>query len=202
MRTTQSGISSGVGHVSSGVKSGVKSIRQSARRNSTSSIRSFDNRSGTDSSAQLREAAPDRQHSQRALFRDGGIIEENELDEDIEVDRNEDSFEYDPESQGIGSEGLDKLAIEEMETSQGTTSQSKEYPDQDIDVTGPSTGKKITDDLAEVRDKMHELTWHLFDDHTYVMKNPKAVFFNELKRGKSKSSNPKKDMDKYLHVRS
>jgi hypothetical protein len=62
------------------------------------------------------------------------------------------------------------------------------------------TGKKITDDLAEVRDKMHELTWHLFDDHTYVMRHPNAVFFNDLKKGRIKSQDPSKEMDKYLHV--
>lgn len=177
------------------------------------SLVSSDNRSGSGGSIHLREAAPDRNQSCRTLFSDGGIPEENEENDDdedtfgqptlsgIEADLKEESAGNELERLGVGTKGREETICEEMETSEGTRSQTKEYPDQDIDVTGPSTGKKITDDLAEVRDKMHELTWHLFDDHTYVIKNPNAIFFNEARKGKARSSDPKKDMDKYLHVR-
>lgn len=75
------------------------------------------------------------------------------------------------------------------------------YPEQDIDVQGPSTGKKIPDDLAEIKDKMHELTWHLFDDYAYVVKNPNAVFFGEAQKPeKRRKTNVSKQLDKYLHI--
>ena len=74
-------------------------------------------------------------------------------------------------------------------------------PEQNIDIQGPSTGKKLTDDLAEIKDKMHELTWHLFDDHTYVVKNPDALFFGESgKPAKRKKSDTSKKLNKYLHM--
>lgn len=75
------------------------------------------------------------------------------------------------------------------------------FPEQNIDIQGPSNGKKLTDDLAEIKDKMHELTWHLFDDQTYVIKNPNALFFGEsTKPSKRKKSDPTKKLDKYLHM--
>jgi len=75
------------------------------------------------------------------------------------------------------------------------------FPEQNIDIQGPSTGKKLTDDLAEIKDKMHELTWHLFDDHTYVIKNPESLFFGEsTKPTKRQTSDPSKKLDKYLHM--
>jgi hypothetical protein len=75
------------------------------------------------------------------------------------------------------------------------------YPEQDIDIQGPSTGKKIPDDLAEIKDKMHELTWHLFDDYVYVVKNPNAVFFGDAQKpDKRRKTNINKQMDKYLHI--
>lgn len=38
------------------------------------------------------------------------------------------------------------------------------FPEQNVDVEGPSTGKKITEDIAEIKEKMHEMTWNLFND--------------------------------------
>lgn len=211
VRTTQSGISSGVEHVSSGVKSSVQSFRQSARRSSITSQfsgRSSDNKSGTDSSGQKRESAPVRQSSIRSLLSEGAILEESEEEADDsshQQDRKEWRFDseevFDRNEEDLIGYGIENDEAEaEAKTTIQETALPAEYPDQDIDVSGPSTGKKITDDLAEVRDKMHELTWHLFDDRTYVIKHPKAVFFNELKKGRIKSQDPSKEMDKYLHV--
>jgi hypothetical protein len=76
------------------------------------------------------------------------------------------------------------------------------YPEQNIDIQGPNNGKKLTDDLAEIKDKMHELTWHLFDDHTYVIKDPNAVFFGDAKNleKRRKKRDPAKQLNKYLHM--
>lgn len=75
-----------------------------------------------------------------------------------------------------------------------------DFPDQDIDVQGPSTGKKLTDDLAEIKDKMHELSWHLFDDRAYAIKNPKALFFGERAKPEKRRKASAKQMDKFLHM--
>jgi hypothetical protein len=211
VRTTQSGISSGVEHVSSGVKSSVKTIRQTALRSGMHtqlSMRSFDNKSGTDSSGQQRESAPGKPLASRS-FSDGVIREESD-DENYEASYQRDGIGRSDSEEvfdGIEEDGLENGVNNEQtaecdgnDDSQRTTSRTTEYADQDIDFVGVSSGKKITDDLAEVRDKMHELTWHLFDDHTYVMKNPNAVFFNDLKKGRSKSQDPSKEFDKYLHL--
>ena len=75
------------------------------------------------------------------------------------------------------------------------------FPQQDIDVEGQNNGKKLTDDLAEIKDKMHEVTWHLFDDQTYVLKHKNTVFFGEGKKSeKKRNSDIKKQLDKYLGV--
>ena len=60
-------------------------------------------------------------------------------------------------------------------------------PDQDIDYTAPESGKKenrkrLTDDLNETKDKMHELTFHLFNDQSYVIKNSNSCYFGHAQR--------------------
>jgi hypothetical protein len=44
------------------------------------------------------------------------------------------------------------------------TAQLLRFPQQNVDVVGPSTGKKITEDLSEIKEKVHEMTWNLFND--------------------------------------
>jgi hypothetical protein len=44
------------------------------------------------------------------------------------------------------------------------TAQLLRFPQQNVDVAGPSTGKKITEDLSEIKEKVHEMTWNLFND--------------------------------------
>jgi hypothetical protein len=147
VRTTQSGISSGVEHVSSGVKSSVKSIRHSARRSSINtqvSMRSFDNKSGTDSSGQKRESAPGKQHSGRS-FSEGAIPEESDDEADERLYQRDGSGRFDSEEVFEGNEevGLEN-GIENEHTAEceGTEAfQSTTYADQDIDVTGPSSGR-------------------------------------------------------------
>jgi hypothetical protein len=75
------------------------------------------------------------------------------------------------------------------------------FPEQNIDIQGPSTGKKLTDDLAEIKDKMNELTWHLFDDRTFVVRNPNSLFFGDSKKPeKRRKADATKKLDKYLHM--
>lgn len=77
------------------------------------------------------------------------------------------------------------------------------YPEQNIDIEGPSSGKKLTDEFLDIKDKMHELTWHLFDDKTYVMKNPNSKFFGQGKKPDKRRKKPvdvSLKLDKLLHV--
>jgi hypothetical protein len=103
------------------------------------------------------------------------------------------SMSYDMD--GIADASEDDCIIELQEESH----QASIFPDQDIDFEGPNNGKKITDDLAEIKDKMHEMTWHLFDDHAYVIKNSNTVYFGDGKKSeKKRKSDVKKQLDKYL----
>ena len=83
---------------------------------------------------------------------------------------------------------------------EGRDPTSAPWPEQNIDVEGPSTGKKLTEDLDDIKDKMHELLWHQFDDHAYVVKNPNAVYFGEGKRPEKRRKDVKKQLNKLLHV--
>jgi X-X-X-Leu-X-X-Gly heptad repeat protein len=76
------------------------------------------------------------------------------------------------------------------------------YPEQNIDIDGPSSGKKLTDEFAEIKDKMHEVTWHLFDDKTYEMKDPESLFFGQGKKPEKrrKAMDVSQKLDKLLHV--
>lgn len=76
------------------------------------------------------------------------------------------------------------------------------YPEQNIDIDGPSSGKKLTDEFTDIKDKMHDLTWHLFDDKTYVMKNKNSLFFGQGKRPEKrrKAMDVPQKLDKLLHV--
>jgi X-X-X-Leu-X-X-Gly heptad repeat protein len=76
------------------------------------------------------------------------------------------------------------------------------YPEQNIDIDGPSSGKKLTDEFAEIKDKMHEVTWHLFDDKTYEMKDPDSLFFGQGKKPEKrrKAMDVSQKLDKLLHV--
>lgn len=76
------------------------------------------------------------------------------------------------------------------------------WPEQNIDIEGPSTGKKITDDLADIKDKMHELTWHLFDDHIYCIRDEEDIcYFGEAKKSdRKKKKELSSRLDKLLEV--
>ena len=76
------------------------------------------------------------------------------------------------------------------------------WPEQNVDIEGPSTGRKLTDDLQEIKDRVHDLTWHLFDDKIYVVKNSEALFFGQAKKPQKRRSNRAvdKDMEKLMKV--
>jgi len=72
-------------------------------------------------------------------------------------------------------------------------------PEQNIDAYVEKT--KITDDLTEIEEKMHELTWYSFRDTTHTVPNPKAVYFGQGRRSNNKRRNDvNKELKKLLQV--
>lgn len=75
-------------------------------------------------------------------------------------------------------------------------------PDQDIDFTSANSGKekgnrkRLTDDLNETKDKMHEMTFHLFNDQTYVVRDPDSCYFGHAGRS---SKRRKVDVSRHLN---
>jgi hypothetical protein len=79
------------------------------------------------------------------------------------------------------------------------------WPEQDVDVEGKNNGRKLTDDLADIQDKMHELTWHLFDDKIYDLgsnKDPSTApcYFGESKKSEKRRGDVSKKLDRLLQV--
>jgi hypothetical protein len=215
VRPIQSGISSGVGHVSSSVghmssvagtmTSHMMSIPSSRRRRSGAV-----QKSGNALLVEGDRDSFDESFNDVDDFSDDSANSSNLKSKRIPVDSARaalmlQSTRRDRDKQIQGS----SLPGHAMDIGQSNSFQSIAekvdpdlvFPEQDIDIQGPSTGKKIPDDLAEIKDKMHELTWHLFDDYAYVVKNPNAVFFGEaLKPEKRRKTDPSKQIDKYLHL--
>lgn len=200
VRPIHSGISSGVGHVSNGVghmsavagnmTSHVMSMPSGMRRRSSMRHTRFEAMDDKLTDSMLGESDfgsvysnPTQPSSNSILYESGYAGIDNSVNDSVEPINVVQPYVSFP------------VVAEKIEPSQV-------YPEQNIDIQGPSNGKKLTDDLAEIKDKMHELTWHLFDDHTYVMKNPNTVFFGEAKGidKRRKKRDPSKQMNKYLHT--
>lgn len=101
------------------------------------------------------------------------------------------------------AESEDEIQIEEEEDEEeAEIDLNLLWPEQNVDVEGPSTGKKLTDDLLDIKDKMHEMTWHLFDDKIYHLKNPDACFFGQAKRPEKqrRKADVAKELDKLMRV--
>lgn len=72
-------------------------------------------------------------------------------------------------------------------------------PDQDIDFVHDSGGKKFTEDLEDMRENMHRLTWHVFNYKTHVIKNPDTVFFGQGKKP-TRGKDTKREIEKLLNL--
>jgi hypothetical protein len=184
VRPIQSGISSGVGHVSSSV-------------GHMSSV------AGTMTSHVMSIPSSRRRRSECAQNSSTGVSREGDRDS---FDESFNEVDYVSSDDSIGGctypdHDDDILQASSFQSLCEKIDPDLIFPEQDIDIQGPSTGKKIPDDLAEIKDKMHELTWHLFDDYSYVVKNPNSVFFGEAQKPeKRRKTDPNKQIDKYLHI--
>ncbi|KAI2511283.1 Protein kinase C conserved region 2 [Fragilaria crotonensis] len=72
-------------------------------------------------------------------------------------------------------------------------------PDQDIDFVHDSGGKKFTDDLEDMRENMHRLTWHVFNYKTHIVKHPESVFFGQGKKA-ARGKDTKREIEKLLNL--
>jgi hypothetical protein len=216
VRPIQSGISSGVGHVSSSVghmssvagtmTSHMMSIPSSRRRrsgvvqNSGNPLSEEGDRDGFDESFNDVDEVSSNESVNLSNLKSKHIAEDSSRAASILQSSRKDC---DRQIQGSSRPGH-VMGIGQSNSFQSVPDRVDPdlvFPEQDIDIQGPSTGKKIPDDLAEIKDKMHELTWHLFDDYAYVVKNPSAVFFGEaLKPEKRRKTDTSKQIDKYLHL--
>jgi hypothetical protein len=74
------------------------------------------------------------------------------------------------------------------------------YPEQNVDVeVGSSSGRKVTDDLLESKEKMHELTWHLFNDKVHTIPFSDSVYFGQAKiSAKRRKNDIAKEVEKLM----
>lgn len=73
-------------------------------------------------------------------------------------------------------------------------------PQQDMDKAGDAgNDKSIVEDLAEVKMKLHDLTLQQFNDQSYTIKDPDAVYFGQAQSRKRKTDEDvQKQLDKLL----
>jgi C2 domain len=78
-------------------------------------------------------------------------------------------------------------------------------PDQDIDFDGGNSKgknrKRLTDDLQDVKDQMHQFTFQNFNDSAYVIRDSDSHYFGHAApAGKQREGAVKKDLDKLLQI--
>ena len=71
---------------------------------------------------------------------------------------------------------------------------------QNIDSTIEGKGTKLTDDLAEIKEKLHELTGHLFNDRTHLPPNPEGTAFSNPRKSSSRKKDTTKELEKVLNI--
>jgi C2 domain len=73
-------------------------------------------------------------------------------------------------------------------------------PEQDIDLNGPSSGTKLSDDMAEIKEQMHKFTCHLFNDKTHCIKQSNAVYFGAVTKQGKRRKNVDHDLQRLLQI--
>lgn len=68
-------------------------------------------------------------------------------------------------------------------------------PDQNMDAKGPAKKKKLVDELYELRDNMHKLTFHFFNERTHVVKHKNAVYFGSAQKAVTSKKKRKGDIN-------
>lgn len=104
------------------------------------------------------------------------------------------------EADGYGNKSFDlDLDAEEM-AAYAKLPPRQRIPQQDMDKAGgPGNDKSIVEDLAEVKMKLHDLTLQQFNDQSYTIKDPEAVYFGQSQSRKRKTDEDvTRQLDKLL----
>ena len=213
------GITSGVHQVSSGVQAGMHQVMAPVSKASLTVSKASHNfgrrlSAGSDhscsrhSEGDITQSALSSAHSPRLTKLDESALE---LVQEPAFPQGQSFFTGPTFSQDEEDHNVEVVMVGEDKTEdakteivpQGSTEIDPlfAFPEQNVDVEGPSTGNKLTDDLAEIKEKIHELTWNLFNDKLYVIKNRDACYFGQAKKAeKRRKADVNKELDKLLRV--
>ena len=129
---------------------------------------------------------------------------DNDLTTQDMIDRADSMDEYlfenkNPDEQDVGEQSSTDIAENERRKS---VEDGPVVPPQNIDIKPDQTNDKaIADQLEEVRQNLHKATFNLFDDKSYVIKDPNAPTWHSNGRKKSDMKNDvKRDLDRLLGV--
>ena len=102
----------------------------------------------------------------------------------------------------------DNAVVLRRSDSESTSSNQSQLPppNQDIDWKGDTANSRpLTDDLDEIKNLMHEFTFHKFNDRAYVIRDKESRYFGQGKKQESgfgtKKHNIERDLNKLLQVR-
>ena len=86
-----------------------------------------------------------------------------------------------------------------LDVTVSTGLQESRMPEQDIDRRGDgSKDKSLVEDLQEVKFKMHDFTFQLFNDQAYAIKDPGSVYYGQSQPSRRASRRAAEDVSKQL----
>jgi hypothetical protein len=152
VRPIQSGISSGVGHVSSSVGH-MSSVAGTMTHHVMAMPSGIRRRSGLMPNSLVIQASGGNRDSFDDSYDDGDFVSS---DESVGMCNAGNERQKARESDNAGQDD-EEMNHHASHSYHSLIDPNSVYPEQDIDVQGPSTGKKIPDDLAEIKDKIQML---------------------------------------------
>ncbi len=72
------------------------------------------------------------------------------------------------------------------------------FPDQNADAKGPTRKKKLGNELAELRENLHKVTLHLFNDRTHRIRRKDACYFGSAHGGRT--AHLDHDLERLLNI--
>ncbi|CAB9510264.1 expressed unknown protein [Seminavis robusta] len=144
-----------------------------------------------------------QRHESELLVGDHGLMS-SIAEMDVESD-------YDGEEGGAviegGEHGAAGASALRSDDSDDSTSPRRMQPDQDIDYGGQASNpkdknrKRLTDDLQDVKDQMHQFTFQKFNDRAYIIRDSDSVYFGQSANAtRRRKGQVKKDLNKLLQI--
>lgn len=115
----------------------------------------------------------------------------------------DESSQYNDEAEHAPSFDEDEMPVPLREKNAEVASELPPHlviPEQDIDLNGPSSGNKLSDDMAEIKEQMHKFTCHLFNDKTHCIKQSNAVYFGAITKQGKRKNNVDHDLQRLLQI--